>query len=702
MKHKIVYIAVTSMLLVACGGGSDSSNSQAKTFKVTTNVSGEGAVTPTQQNVEQGKTTTLNLSPKEGYKIASATGCNGILKDHVYMTGVINADCQIKVNFESQLNLDVPSELEVNSTFKANLKDLTTDWDSKVTEIDETKLSFSGNPKLVSGDVFVVKDAAYKVISVTGDTVGNTIVTVTQPELNEIYEKIEISGKMDALEFIPNPELLDEETPQARAITAKKGNIVANSNEDGFFTMQYGVSKNFKEYLLSSSGNLKVGVKANFDKWDVISNKGQGTVDVYLKPSILLSLGRGAATGKKYNEGVCSGKLANRKGGRIYLGAVPLGKMVGTTPQGKILSTLVNVNIPVCLPVNVSSNMKVDMLNFSGKYQTRITLGNQDTPKITNRNDLTVEMPLSTATLSEGTFVGTAKKVYAAEVKAEAGLEIGLEVTDKLSKFYGVGVTVAALAKPELKGTFGAALVSKNFSSILAEPDVCLELKSKAEVELKGFQKAFWHKEPLTITGTMPFPFVETTTKKWGLCEEETGFTKISATGQKLADSATEWSCVLDNKTGLIWERKTDSGVRSNRHGYSWFEDGTGFADKKDGFLATGRDYYFDYGYFCGKTLAKCNTKDFIQVVNNQKLCGYSDWRLPNENELSDVVVKNIDRTKFFEGGESEYTWSASTYDEDTHYAIAVAFGHGQDSGGIPIVGYLKYENIPIRAVRGK
>ena len=34
-------------------------------------------------------------------------------------------------------------------------------------------------------------------------------------------------------------------------------------------------------------------------------------------------------------------------------------------------------------------------------------------------------------------------------------------------------------------------------------------------------------------------------------------FTKISAAGEKLPATATAWSCVLDNQTGLMWEIKT-------------------------------------------------------------------------------------------------------------------------------------------------
>ncbi len=36
------------------------------------------------------------------------------------------------------------------------------------------------------------------------------------------------------------------------------------------------------------------------------------------------------------------------------------------------------------------------------------------------------------------------------------------------------------------------------------------------------------------------------------------GYTKLDAAGNDLPTGATEWTCVRDNDTGLIWEVKTD------------------------------------------------------------------------------------------------------------------------------------------------
>ncbi len=143
------------------------------------------------------------------------------------------------------------------------------------------------------------------------------------------------------------------------------------------------------------------------------------------------------------------------------------------------------------------------------------------------------------------------------------------------------------------------------------------------------------------------------------------GFTKISSTGKKLADSANEWDCVLDNETGLMWEHKihetTDGGgLRDRFHTYSWFEDASGYADPRDHWVKNGyeiSDAAKPYGYYCGNTLAKCNTKDYIKAINSQKLCGYSNWRIPSKDELVAIGEKQY-KSNFFDAMGS--VWSTS------------------------------------------
>ena len=38
----------------------------------------------------------------------------------------------------------------------------------------------------------------------------------------------------------------------------------------------------------------------------------------------------------------------------------------------------------------------------------------------------------------------------------------------------------------------------------------------------------------------------------------EAAYIKVDASGNALADSATSWSCVYDDVSELLWEKKTD------------------------------------------------------------------------------------------------------------------------------------------------
>src|SRR5690606_37411470 len=104
-------------------------------------------------------------------------------------------------------------------------------------------------------------------------------------------------------------------------------------------------------------------------------------------------------------------------------------------------------------------------------------------------------------------------------------------------------------------------------------------------------------------------------------------FTKLDDNGNPLSASATEWSCVKDNHTGLIWEEKTTSGLRSMNHTYSWYNP--------DSSTNGGHSGYKDGGS-CSES--KCDTRDYVRAVNMQNLCGANDWRMPTIDELHSIV----------------------------------------------------------------
>ena len=110
--------------------------------------------------------------------------------------------------------------------------------------------------------------------------------------------------------------------------------------------------------------------------------------------------------------------------------------------------------------------------------------------------------------------------------------------------------------------------------------------------------------------------------------------------------------CIKDNITGLTWEGKTASGVRTSTRTY------TNLGDKISSDAA---------GY----------------IVNAQGLCGYGDWRLPTADELQSIVDygaaspgPRVDTAWFLNATNSVF-WSSSPYLAISGDAWTVNFNTG-------------------------
>jgi hypothetical protein len=154
-------------------------------------------------------------------------------------------------------------------------------------------------------------------------------------------------------------------------------------------------------------------------------------------------------------------------------------------------------------------------------------------------------------------------------------------------------------------------------------------------------------------------------------------FTKLDSNGNPLAASATEWSCVKDNVTGLIWEVKTlDGGIHDANTTYRWGGKGA------DPF---GTEFYSDWDVL-------------VDGSNNESLCGFKDWRVPRVKELEGLV--NFDRTSpaidsnYFPNSSSHF-WSASAYAYYSDGAWNVVFGYGYSYNND------RYNGQQVRLVRG-
>lgn len=125
-------------------------------------------------------------------------------------------------------------------------------------------------------------------------------------------------------------------------------------------------------------------------------------------------------------------------------------------------------------------------------------------------------------------------------------------------------------------------------------------------------------------------------------------YTKIDSSGRALPASATEWSCVKDNVTGLIWEIKTrDRGLHHKDWSYSWYDP--------DSTKNAGNAGFQDGGDCSG---SRCDTSGYVAAVNAVGWCGAKDWRMPDIKELMSLLAWDHNypalNTNYFPDNESD------------------------------------------------
>jgi hypothetical protein len=156
-------------------------------------------------------------------------------------------------------------------------------------------------------------------------------------------------------------------------------------------------------------------------------------------------------------------------------------------------------------------------------------------------------------------------------------------------------------------------------------------------------------------------------------------YTKLDSNGKQLPDSAQSWLTVQDNETNLIWE------VKQN----------------KDGVKDYGNPNDADNTYI----RFECDKK-FIKALNGANWGGFSDWRLPSEEELKTLVDFNGRKptinTAYFPNTQSSFYWSSTTGIRD--FSKRVDFGEGPDVtnyDGFDGFNVYKVNNVYVWAVRG-
>ena len=153
----------------------------------------------------------------------------------------------------------------------------------------------------------------------------------------------------------------------------------------------------------------------------------------------------------------------------------------------------------------------------------------------------------------------------------------------------------------------------------------------------------------------------------------ESGYLKLGANGQILPHNATKWACVQDRTTGLIWEVKTnDRSLRNRNNFFTWYDPAADRNHGVAGMRNAGR---------C-KGGVDCDTQAYVKAINQQQLCGFSNWRLPSRTELLTLIDSrkqgkaSID-VDYFPHTVPSWYWTASSNPDKPDYAWFVMFRSG-------------------------
>jgi Protein of unknown function (DUF1566)/PKD domain len=171
-------------------------------------------------------------------------------------------------------------------------------------------------------------------------------------------------------------------------------------------------------------------------------------------------------------------------------------------------------------------------------------------------------------------------------------------------------------------------------------------------------------------------------------------YTRLGADGQPLAiqtatwantgnnTDGTRWECIKDNQSGLIWEVKSKNDPSSLRHftaTFTWYDTNPATNGGAVGTESGGAVPGICPGL---PDPTKCNTLAYTNAVKTlpagQALCGFRDWRMPSDKELTSIILPGptapiIRATDFPDiplgNSYTEYFWSATPIGTSSAFA---------------------------------
>lgn len=103
--------------------------------------------------------------------------------------------------------------------------------------------------------------------------------------------------------------------------------------------------------------------------------------------------------------------------------------------------------------------------------------------------------------------------------------------------------------------------------------------------------------------------------------------TVLSNEDQARAANTSDWSCVIDNSSELMWQVPQANGEYAFDATYYWGDRTLNNRDYSEASCILGGD---------------CNTDNLVATANTQQLCGRSDWRLATRTEWQTLLDKKL------------------------------------------------------------
>ncbi|MCX8520017.1 MAG: DUF1566 domain-containing protein, partial [Rhodoferax sp.] len=176
-------------------------------------------------------------------------------------------------------------------------------------------------------------------------------------------------------------------------------------------------------------------------------------------------------------------------------------------------------------------------------------------------------------------------------------------------------------------------------------------------------------------------------------------FTAFSQVANGSGGVYAKTDCVIDNKTGFVWEGKPTSGERAANLTYTNYDDTSKLQKQSD---PSSPPLIYSY-----PTQAEIdgirNTMGYVNFVNQIALCGFTDWRLPTLNELTGIVVTSqasqptIIDSDWFPNTQLNLYWTSTPLTLANHFVYFVNFGLAVAAGNSAKRG----EERSVRLVRG-